>query len=154
MSISCTVDGREVHPTSLTRREMNFGQGCPGLPKHAWSITVDVREFMSIVRPLYGKLLKELIEDHEHDPEDVETKDLAAQNWPTFERLFITDADLVIRILRRFLVMELLDALLPHRHVDMRSSAYAIDSVESLTKDDSVVRLTGIAYPLHLNLIC
>jgi hypothetical protein len=150
MKFRCFVDGHEVAPLCLTRRVMNFGQGCPSLKEVVWSMDVDPLSLAAIARPLLEKLTTELKEDIEGGVDSPEEKALVDRGWPTFDQLLATDTALLAKIMHDFLAMELLDALLPHPFGMMNSPAFAIDSLTNISITVNSVTLRGIAYPFRV----
>ncbi|WP_437939398.1 hypothetical protein [Sorangium sp. So ce341] len=148
MRLRCFVNGNPTAARSLTRRPMNFGQGCPGLAAHAYRIEAETGGFLAAIRRELAQLREELIDDLPHDAESEEVRALQALSWPALEDLLRLDAGLLERVLSKYLIQEVLDTLLPHRIEELVAPAYAIDSVSTLQIDPALLRLEGIAYPL------
>ncbi|WP_437725969.1 hypothetical protein [Sorangium sp. So ce861] len=148
MKLRCFVNGNPTTSRSLTRRPMNFGQGCPGLPAHACRIEAETGGFLAAFRRELAQLREELIDDLPYDAESEEVRALQALHWPALEDLLRLDAGLLERVLSKYLIQEVLDTLLPHRIEELVAPAYAIDSVSTLQIDPALLRLEGIAYPL------
>ncbi|AGP34367.1 hypothetical protein BE04_20765 [Sorangium cellulosum] len=150
MKLRCFVNGTPADSRSLTRRSMNFGQGCPGLPAHACRIEAETGGFLTAIRGQFDQLREELVTDLPHDAESEEVRALQALNWPALEDLLRLDEGLLARVLSTYLIQEVLDTLLPHRLEELIAPAYSIDSVSTLQVNPALVRLDGIAYPLAL----
>ncbi|WP_437945442.1 hypothetical protein WME98_31525 [Sorangium sp. So ce296] len=148
MKLRCFVNGNPTASGSLTRRPMNFGQGCPGLPAHAYRIEAETGGFLAAMRRELAQLREELIDDLPYDAESEEVRALQALDWPALEDLLRLDAGLLERVLSKYLIQEVLDTLLPHRIEELVAPAYAIDSVSTLQIGPALLRLEGIAYPL------
>ncbi|WP_437962680.1 hypothetical protein WME76_46470 (plasmid) [Sorangium sp. So ce119] len=148
MKLRCYVDGHPADPRSLTRRPMNFGQGCPGLPAHACRIEAETDGFLAAIRGQFDQLREELIKDLPYDAESEEVRALQALHWPSQEELLRVDERLLARVLSTYLIQEVLDVLLPHRIEELIAPAYAIDSVSTLRISPSTLRIEGIAYPM------
>lgn len=148
MKLRCFVDERPIETTSLTRRQMNFGQGCPGLPAHAYRLEAETGELVAVMRGAFEQLSKELIDDLPYDADSEEVRSLQALGWPSLEALLRIDAGLLARVLSTYLLHEVLDTLLPHRVEDLVFPVYTVDSVSTLEIDPSTVRIEGIAYPI------
>jgi hypothetical protein len=150
MKLRCLVDGKPTDRKSLIRRQMNFGQGCPGLPAHAYRVEVDTNGFLSAIWREFDRLRTELIEDLPYDSESEAVRSLQSLNWPSPEELLRLDARLFAQLLLTYLIQEVLDTLLPHRFEELVAPAYAIDSVSTLQIDPSTLRLEGAAYALSV----
>ncbi|WP_437735371.1 hypothetical protein [Sorangium sp. So ce1335] len=148
MKVRCYVNGTPADPRSLTRRSMNFGQGCPGLPAHACRIEAETGELLAASQGHFHQLRTELIEDLPHDAESDEVRARQALGWPSQEALLCLDEGLLARVLSTYLILEVLDVLLPHRVEELIAPAYSIDSVSVLHIDPATLRIEGIAYPL------
>ncbi|WP_438018539.1 hypothetical protein WMF18_05440 [Sorangium sp. So ce315] len=142
------MNGTPADPRSLTRRSMNFGQGCPGLPAHACRIEAEAGGFLAAIRGHFEQLREELIADLPHDAESEEVRALQALHWPSQEELLRLDERLLARLLSTYLIQEVLDTLLPHRVEALIAPAYAIDSVSTLQISPATLRIEGIAYAL------
>ncbi|WP_437782226.1 hypothetical protein [Sorangium sp. So ce1097] len=148
MKLRCFVNGTPADPRSLTRRSMNFGQGCPGLAAHACRIEADTGVFLAAIRGELDQLREELIADLPHDSESEEVRALQALDWPSQDELLRLDEGLLARLLSTYLIQEALDVLLPHRIEELIAPAYSIDSVSALHIDPATLRIEAIAYPL------
>jgi hypothetical protein len=148
--VVCFVGDTVVPPSSLTRREMNFGQPVAGIAPISYRIEVDAGQFADLIREPYARLVRELIED---DPNDdgsfAEINRLRNEGWPELEKLLKDDPTLLFDVVREWLAFDLLDAALRADPVEATKATYAINSVLRIRTSDGRVCLTGEAlrYP-------
>lgn len=147
------VGDEVVAPGELVRREMNFGQPCPGAAEVPYRVRSATGGFVELFQPVYDAFLREARADAERFPEDwPELAALADAGFPPLPELPAVLPGPLAGLLREALPLELLDAVLsgwtPHRSGPATAPAparYVANTVDHVSIDPAWLVVSGRA---------
>ena len=141
-----TIDKLPIGPAQITYRELGFGQNIPG-PVLAVVIELSTVEMRAAVREAFNAFVADCEKDDKQYDCSLAVNELVHYGYPSFDEMYgLSKRDLCVVILD-YLFFELLgglfDASIPE------DCAYAINSLEGISYDDTSFIVSATAYPLR-----
>jgi hypothetical protein len=147
----CLVNDHELGADSLGCRPMNFGQGSRDVVSAKYCVEIDLDDFLRTIEHAYEKFRLESIADEPFDDGSFdEINQLRDAKWPSLEQLAASNLDLMVRVVRRFLDMDTLNAVFATPILKLNEPAYLIDSIDNMWISGSILQFSGRCYSLDI----
>jgi hypothetical protein len=146
MEIMCFIDGKPISIEKIVTSSKGFGRAVSGLPSWKYEVRLPMEAFVTSVGPLF----KRFVDLELADDEEIEDQDLLALRQlgcADLQQTLLMEKDLTQKILKRFMGMEIADALTSADPQSLPHKAYVLQTLDEIDVEDDQVRLLGHAYP-------
>ena len=143
----CVVESKEILSTSLSYREMNFGQSVGDLELLSYSVSIETSEFVELFQKSYDRFALEEKEDEPYHEKGVWPKldRLRELKYPPLNELIETGPDIVEYLIKELLTLDVLEALLSYSGDQVR---FAINTVDDAKVSKESIVFEGQAFPI------
>ena len=135
------VDGKPVNKEQVGYRPMGFGQDVQDLELWPIVLRLETNEFTNLMRKPFDEFVTDNEEDDRNTAYEDAIPELIGCGYAKFDSMWNQDKESVCRLVKRFLVVELLEALFGNNHSD--GCLVSINSIESIVVTPKSIEISG-----------